>query len=78
MGSEGHRTVRRPQEAGQGPAPEPECPSCGQPVGTAIKRRKILGAWVPVWRPRPCHNPECARYQRESSADEPGKSGETG
>lgn len=35
------------------------CKHCGRPVGTAIKRRKVLGAYVPVWGPAPCHNPEC-------------------
>ncbi|UUS32903.1 MULTISPECIES: hypothetical protein [Streptomyces] len=59
MGSEGRRTVRRPQETG---ATEPACPSCGQPVGTEIQRRKVLGAWVPTWHPRPCGNPDCARF----------------
>lgn len=24
-------------------------------------RRKTLGAWVPVWKPGPCHNPACPR-----------------
>ncbi|WP_037764735.1 hypothetical protein [Streptomyces sp. 142MFCol3.1] len=35
------------------------CPSCGQPVDTVVRRHKTLGAWVPVWGPGPCHNPEC-------------------
>ncbi|MER5908967.1 hypothetical protein ABT124_00335 [Streptomyces sp. NPDC001982] len=35
------------------------CPTCGQPVETIVKRHKTLGAWVPVWGPGPCHNPEC-------------------
>ncbi|URM89668.1 hypothetical protein LUW75_06300 [Streptomyces sp. MRC013] len=61
MGSEGRRTVRRPREA---PAAEPVCPSCGQPVGKAIHRSKVLGAWVPTWRPRPCHNPRCDLFGR--------------
>ncbi|NBM15625.1 hypothetical protein [Streptomyces sp. GC420] len=38
------------------------CPECKQPVETAVKRRKILGAWVPVWGPGPCHNPRCKAY----------------
>ncbi|MEE1757291.1 hypothetical protein [Streptomyces sp. SP18CS02] len=86
MGSEGsegtekRRTVRRPQ-AGR----EPVCPACGQPVGTAIQRHKVLGAWVPVWRPRPCANPACALHAdeardraRDGTRDEPGKSTKTG
>ncbi|MCP9957358.1 hypothetical protein [Streptomyces sudanensis] len=81
MGSEGRRTVRRPQEA---PAAEPACPSCGQPVGRAIHRRKVLGAWVPAWRPEPCRNPRCDLYEgppHEAGGrwgNEPGGSGETG
>ncbi|ARP74368.1 hypothetical protein LK06_022435 [Streptomyces pluripotens] len=38
------------------------CPICGQPVETVVGRRKTLGAWVPVWGPGPCHNPDCAAY----------------
>ncbi|MGW0903624.1 hypothetical protein [Streptomyces sp. NPDC002853] len=52
MGSDGSRSGPRPQR-------EPVCASCGRPVGTAIKRRKVLGAYVPVWGPGPCHNPRC-------------------
>ncbi|MEU9439873.1 hypothetical protein AB0D42_02860 [Streptomyces sp. NPDC048304] len=36
------------------------CPVCGQPVDTVVGRRKTLGAWVPVWGPGPCRNPDCA------------------
>ncbi|MFV2121810.1 hypothetical protein ACE14D_26625 [Streptomyces sp. Act-28] len=81
MGSEGRRTVRRPRET---PAAEPVCPSCGQPVGKAIHRRKVLGAWVPSWQPRPCHNPRCDLFGRSPhetggrSEHEPGNSAETG
>lgn len=35
------------------------CPVCGQPVETVVRRHKTLGAWVPVWGPGPCHNPDC-------------------
>ncbi|MER7347775.1 hypothetical protein ABT390_20480 [Streptomyces aurantiacus] len=52
MGSDGRRSGPRPQS-------EPVCERCGRPVGTAIKRRKVLGAYVPVWGPAPCRNPEC-------------------
>ncbi|GGO33847.1 hypothetical protein GCM10012286_01950 [Streptomyces lasiicapitis] len=52
MGSDGRRSGPRPQS-------EPTCEHCGRPVGTAIKRRKVLGAYVPVWGPAPCRNPEC-------------------
>ncbi|MER5446015.1 hypothetical protein ABT052_01990 [Streptomyces sp. NPDC002766] len=38
------------------------CPVCGQPVETVVKRHKTLGAWVPVWTPGPCRNPECEAY----------------
>ncbi|WP_175410631.1 hypothetical protein [Streptomyces sp. TRM64462] len=60
MGTEGRRTVQgRPQTSR-----EVVCPACGEPVGTAIKRRKVLGAWVPEWRPQPCHNPQCVLFGR--------------
>ncbi|MEU9012767.1 hypothetical protein AB0D12_24005 [Streptomyces sp. NPDC048479] len=59
MGSEGRRIVRSPQ------AGERVCPACGQPVGTAIRRHKTLGAFVPVWGPGPCRNPECAEHAEE-------------
>ncbi|MCS0605108.1 hypothetical protein NX794_28435 [Streptomyces sp. LP11] len=36
------------------------CPVCGQTVDTVVGRHKTLGAWVPVWRPGPCGNPDCA------------------
>ncbi|CAL9531223.1 hypothetical protein [Streptomyces sp. enrichment culture] len=89
MASEGRRTVRRPQEA---TADEPVCPACGQPVGKAIHRRKVLGAWVPTWEPRPCHNPGCELFGRtphqaaarpsggpgDGQGDEPGNRTETG
>jgi hypothetical protein len=38
------------------------CPVCGQRVDTVVKRHKTLGAWVPVWGPGPCHNPDCAAH----------------
>nr|WP_078915645.1 hypothetical protein [Streptomyces rubrolavendulae] len=59
-GGEGRRTARRPHPAG--PAGEPVCPACGRPVGEVVHRRKVLGAWVPAWEPRPCGTPGCERY----------------
>ncbi|MFF8844653.1 hypothetical protein ACF08N_18370 [Streptomyces sp. NPDC015127] len=56
MDSEGQgsrRVPSRPQEE------EPVCPACGRPVGTVVKRHKTLGAFVPVWEPGPCRNPDC-------------------
>ncbi|QES50100.1 hypothetical protein DEJ50_21995 [Streptomyces venezuelae] len=35
------------------------CPACGRPVETVIRRRKVLGAFVPEWGPGPCRNPDC-------------------
>ncbi|MHB9853553.1 hypothetical protein ACSYGO_30515 [Streptomyces krungchingensis] len=56
------------------------CPSCGQPVDTVVRRHKTLGAWVPVWGPGPCHNPECeagpaerGRHPVHQPADAPGR-----
>ncbi|MFI1395060.1 hypothetical protein [Streptomyces sp. NPDC020681] len=68
MGSEGRRTVHNPQA-------ELQCPTCGQPVGTVIKRHKTLGAFVPTWGPGPCHNPKCpdrVEEQDEQRGDGPG------
>lgn len=68
MGSEGRETVRSAQA-------KYRCPACGEPVGTVIKRRKTLGAFVPTWQPGPCHNLRCAlspEHQDEEPADKPG------
>lgn len=67
MGSDGRRSGPRPQS-------EPVCEHCGRPVGTAIKRRKVLGAYVPVWGPAPCRNPEC----EACASDEPDEKSRAG
>ncbi|MFG2192143.1 hypothetical protein [Streptomyces sp. NPDC048639] len=37
------------------------CRACKSPVQTvARRRRKVFGAYVPVWEPGPCENPECS------------------
>lgn len=37
------------------------CPACKQPVQAVVtRRRKVFGAYVPVWEPGPCENPECS------------------
>ncbi|MFD8218830.1 hypothetical protein ACFV2U_35315 [Streptomyces sp. NPDC059697] len=41
------------------------CPACRQPVTTVVRRHKTLGAFVPVWGPGPCRNPECEAYVGE-------------
>ncbi|MEU2425242.1 hypothetical protein ABZ619_30200 [Streptomyces sp. NPDC007851] len=38
------------------------CPVCGQAVKSVVRRHKTLGAWVPVWGPGACRNPECSEY----------------
>lgn len=54
------------------------CPACRQPVTTIVVRRhKTLGAFVPVWGPGPCHNPECETYVGERGAGV-GAGGSTG
>jgi hypothetical protein len=59
MASERGRTARSTEQYA--------CPECKHPVETVTKRRKTLGAWVPVWLPGPCHNPKCgARVPEES------------
>ena len=42
---------------------------------TVVKRHKTLGAWVPVWVPGPCRNPECEAYVPEGAEPDqaPGK-----
>ncbi|MFE3324772.1 hypothetical protein [Streptomyces sp. NPDC059176] len=54
MGSEGRRTARRPHD-------EFVCPFCGRPVGSMIRRRKVLGVFVPQWTAAPCRDPRCAQ-----------------
>ena len=45
------------------------CPVCKQPVqAVAAGRRKVLGAFVPVWQPGPCENPECPESRRAEVA----------
>ncbi|SFF48943.1 hypothetical protein [Streptomyces mirabilis] len=51
------------------------CPACRQPVTTVVRRHKTLGAFVPVWGPGPCHNPECEAYVGEPSAGSGGGAG---
>ncbi|MGP2442980.1 hypothetical protein [Streptomyces sp. JW3] len=50
------------------------CPVCGQPVETVVRRHKTLGAWVPVWAPGPCRDPQCAAGPEaaETAEKEPG------
>jgi hypothetical protein len=56
------------------------CPDCGQPVETVVRRHKTLGAWVPVWVPGPCRNPECAASADAvaGNAESAGTTGATG
>jgi hypothetical protein len=51
------------------------CPACRQPVATVVRRHKTLGAFVPVWGPGPCHNPECETYVGEPGAGVGARSG---
>ncbi|MFP3988008.1 hypothetical protein U9R90_10970 [Streptomyces sp. E11-3] len=44
------------------------CPVCKQPVQTVIKRRKILGAWVPMWIAGPCQNADCEARSDDEAA----------
>ncbi|MGP3980186.1 hypothetical protein [Streptomyces sp. KR80] len=40
------------------------CPVCKEPVpAVATRRRKVFGAYVPVWEPGPCGNPECPAHE---------------
>ncbi|MEV0257487.1 hypothetical protein AB0H82_24925 [Streptomyces sp. NPDC050732] len=62
MGSEGPRPGPAAQD-------EPVCAACGGPVGTAIRRRKVLGVFVPVWGPGPCRNAQCEACVDEADAE---------
>ncbi|MFJ2767896.1 hypothetical protein [Streptomyces sp. NPDC087300] len=57
--------------AGPGAQDEPVCGHCGQNVGTAIRRRKVLGVFVPVWGPGPCRNAECEACVVDDEGGEP-------
>ncbi|WP_432041912.1 hypothetical protein [Streptomyces cadmiisoli] len=46
-----------------------DCPVCGQPVETIVRRYKTLGAWVPKWVPGPCRNPACATHAESGDAE---------
>ncbi|MER5403195.1 hypothetical protein [Streptomyces sp. NPDC002769] len=54
------------------------CPACEQPVATVVRRRKTLGAFVPVWGPGPCHNPRCEACVESASSAETRDPGEAG
>ncbi|MET8685708.1 hypothetical protein ABZV77_15955 [Streptomyces sp. NPDC004732] len=38
-------------------------------MGTAIRRRKVLGVFVPVWGPGPCRNAQCEACVVEADED---------
>ncbi|MFD0266828.1 hypothetical protein ACFVGY_09560 [Streptomyces sp. NPDC127106] len=38
------------------------CAACGRPVDTLVRRRKVLGIFIPEWVPGPCRNPDCREY----------------
>ncbi|GAA2244056.1 hypothetical protein GCM10010145_08530 [Streptomyces ruber] len=48
---------------------EQACPVCGQPVAMVVRRRKTLGAFVPVWGPGDCRNPECGAHTEPAGGD---------
>ncbi|MFF5536329.1 hypothetical protein ACFY71_28255 [Streptomyces cinerochromogenes] len=54
------------------------CRVCGQPVETVVKRHKTLGAWVPVWVPGPCRNPDCSAYVEPGRAADSGRPADSG
>ncbi|MDG4865248.1 hypothetical protein P8605_44590 [Streptomyces sp. T-3] len=49
-------------------AEELVCPVCKRPVQTVVKRRKVLGAFVPVWGPGPCRHADCAAHVEDEEA----------
>ena len=46
------------------------CPTCKRPVETVVHRRKVLGAFVPVWGPGPCQHEDCPSYSAEGETAE--------
>lgn len=73
-GAPGHRPAGQ-QGAGAAPAAyaggmdseKSACPVCGQAVEQVVRRHKTLGAWVPLWVPGPCRNPQCEAYPGEET-----------
>ncbi|NBE55958.1 hypothetical protein [Streptomyces boluensis] len=49
------------------------CPACKRPVETVVKRRKVLGAYVPSWGPGPCHRRGCAARVDEQDTGTQGR-----
>jgi hypothetical protein len=47
------------------------CPVCKQPVETVVKRRKVLGAFVPAWGPGACINPVCPAHAEAAERARP-------
>ncbi|MEU6991858.1 hypothetical protein ABZ953_14520 [Streptomyces sp. NPDC046465] len=70
MGSEEPRPDLAPRSED-----EPACKVCGGPVGTAIRRRKVLGVFVPVWGPGPCRNAECEACVLDEGEEPSGRAG---
>jgi hypothetical protein len=65
----------RSNERDTGPQAGHVCPACKHPVTTVIKRHKTLGAFVPLWAPGPCHNPDCPEFEPEWVRKEPERDG---
>ncbi|NJP52468.1 hypothetical protein HCJ93_21010 [Streptomyces sp. SBST2-5] len=55
----------------------PVCPTCGQPLELVAHRHKTLGAWVPVWKPGPCRNPDCGTSEDRPQTRHPGREPQT-
>ncbi|MFI0975519.1 hypothetical protein ACH4SP_00665 [Streptomyces sp. NPDC021093] len=55
------------KEREAGPRGSLLCPVCKNSVDTIVRgRRKSLGAYVPVWGPGPCGNPDCPEHVADS------------
>ncbi|MHC5700034.1 hypothetical protein OTC26_001025 [Streptomyces tirandamycinicus] len=39
------------------------CPVCHSPVTADVERHKTMGLYVPLWKPGPCREPSCPRYE---------------
>ncbi|MFJ9642615.1 hypothetical protein ACWEPM_01645 [Streptomyces sp. NPDC004244] len=67
MAGEQQQSERHPPHGHEVVAPhagheQRSCPACGLPVDTLVRRRKVLGIFIPEWVPGPCRNPDCREY----------------
>jgi hypothetical protein len=55
-------------ECATNPQTGPVCPVCHKPVPEKITRYKVMGIFVPLWKPGSCQNPSCPTNAREEES----------